>query len=276
MTNYTKKRIRRIFFSFRVTKKIYLFSGTIYHSFKNNQLKAKAKKAFKRDMYTYRTENKGKDRFQIEKDFLYPQLMDRYAQAGSLSSYFWQDLWAAQLIAKNNPGRHYDIGSRIDGFIAHLASFREEITLIDIRPLNNSIPGISFFHADATNLDGIPDSSIESISALCSLEHFGLGRYGDPIDPDGWIKALKAIERTLSPNGHAYISVPIGYEHLEFNAHRVFYAETIIHAVPSLRLVEFSTTSGEKIEYNTPIHKYDDERDKRGGRFGLFHFMKND
>lgn len=260
MTNYTIKHIKQRF----------------YRSFKYRQLKVKGKKAFKRDILRYTSVNKGKDRFQLEKDFLFPQLVDRYAQAGDLGSYFWQDLWAARLIAKNNPEKHYDIGSRIDGFIAHLASFREKIVLIDIRPLNKSIPGVSFQCADATNLDGISDESIESISALCSLEHFGLGRYGDAIDPDGWIKALQSIERVLSPNGHAYISVPIGYEHLEFNAHRVFYAETIINAVSSLKLMEFSTTCNEEIEYNTPIHKYDDERDKWGDRFGLFHFMKKE
>lgn len=272
MTDYTKERIKRKLYASRFTRRhvvpicLWLIS---------KQLEIRGKKAYKRDYDTYVRLNKGKGQFQIDKAFLCPQLKDRYSRAGGTGQYFWQDLWAARLIAKNNPERHYDIGSRIDGFIGHLASFRENIFLIDIRPFADPIPGVSFQQADATNLDGIPDESIESISALCSLEHFGLGRYGDPIDPDGWIKALKSIERVLSPNGHAYISVPIGYEHLQFNSDRVFYAETIIDALPSLKLVEFSTTYGKEIEYDTPIHKYDDERDNWGERYGLFHFMKN-
>lgn len=256
MKSYTKEHNKALFNAFREREK--------------------GKKAFNHDRDLYTRMNKGKDRFQIDEAFLYPIFRDRYGQAGVVGAYFWQDLWAARLIAKNNPKRHFDIGSRIDGFIAHLLTFREDIFLIDVRPLDHSIPGVSFQQADATNLIGIPDESIESISALCSLEHFGLGRFGDPIDPDGWIKALKSIERTLSPNGHAYISVPIGYEHLEFNAHRVFYAETIINALSSLKLVEFSTIcEGDTgIEYNTPVHKYDGYNN-RGGIVGLFHFVKN-
>ena len=78
--------------------------------------------------------NKGKDRFQFDRGFLVPFYADRYHSAGSQEPYFWQDLWAAQLVAKNNPKKHYDIGSRIDGFIAHLASFRENIFVFDLRP----------------------------------------------------------------------------------------------------------------------------------------------
>ena len=118
------------------------------------------------------------------------------------------------------------------------------------------------------------DNSIESISALCSLEHFGLGRYGDPIDPNAHEKAMTSIQRVLRPGGNAYISVPIGKEHLEFNAHRVFYAQTIKNIFGQCDLVEFSVTDGSSIEENVPIGKYDYEDDNLGGRFGLFHFVK--
>lgn len=249
-----------------------LLSGVKY--IKTLPQKRKAKRQFKKDLKVFNATN---ERLSLgyDKRYLWPCIMDRYEGAGNLGAYFWQDLWCARLISQNNPKDHYDIGSRIDGFIAHLASFRNNIHLIDIRPLGLEIPGVDFIQADATGLEGIEDCSVESISALCSLEHFGLGRYGDPIDPEACFKAMESIVRVLSFGGHAYISVPIGKEHLEFNAQRVFYAETIINAFNPLKCVEFSSYIGDgKMEYNCDLHKYDDEDNNFGARFGLFHFIK--
>jgi len=216
------------------------------------------------------------DTFKIDANLLYPCLNDKNVPAGALGSYFWQDLWAAKHIFNDNPKKHYDIGSRIDGFIGHLSSFRESIILIDIRPLNKKIPGVEFTQADATNLESIPDDSIESLSSLCALEHFGLGRYGDSVDPYACFKAFSAIQRKIKKGGKIYISVPIGKEHLEFNAHRVFYAETIIKSFNKMKLLELSyiNPSVDQIEYNIDIHKYDNDSKFGGSNFGLFVFEK--
>jgi SAM-dependent methyltransferase len=57
---------------------------------------------------------------------------------------------------------------------------------------------------------------------LHAIEHFGLGRYGDPVDYFGYLKAIENISRILRDNGTFYFSVPIGPQRVEFNAHRVF------------------------------------------------------
>ncbi len=230
--------------------------------------------AYKKTERRYKKLNQNKQ-FVITWKYKHACLTDRYQGAGTLNAYFWQDLWGAKLIAENQPLKHYDIGSRVDGFIGHLASFRDNIYMIDVRPMQNIIPGVTFIQADGVNMaEEIMDGSAGSISALCSLEHFGLGRYGDEIDPDGCFKAMKSITRMLCSGGHAYISVPVGYEHLEFNAHRVFYAGSVIKAFAPLKLVEYSCTDGNGIERNVPVHKYDTEKYNMGGRFGLFHFVK--
>lgn len=206
------------------------------------------------------------------KKFIY---MDKYDQAGEVRNYFWQDLWAAQLIYKNKPLIHYDIGSRIDGFIAHLLSFRENIVLIDVRPLDEEIPGVDFICADATSLDGIEDHSIESLSALCSLEHFGLGRYGDKIDPEACFKAFNAISRKMAPGGMVYLSVPVGREHVEFNAHRIFYADTIVKAFSDMDLIRFDAADTNKLVYGPDLHAYDNRNESGCRTFGLFQFKKH-
>lgn len=247
----------------------------IYDTCQKTKMTYLGKKQYKKNMKQYKKMNKN-PRFELKRRNNLPCYTDRYTSAGMLGSYFWQDLWAASLIAKANPSCHYDIGSRIDGFIGHLAAFRGNIKLIDIRPLENIIPGVEFFQADATELKGLEDSSVESISALCSLEHFGLGRYGDKIEPDACFKAIKSIKRVVQGGGNVYISVPIGREHLEFDAQRVFYADTIVKQFDGFELVEFSCIHARDkvIEKNPDIHKYDKDLEMGGGRFGLFHFRK--
>ena len=52
------------------------------------------------------------------------------------------------------------------------------------------------------------------MSALCSLEHFGLGRYGDAIDPEACFKCFDQIQKKLKKGGNLYISLPVGQAHL--------------------------------------------------------------
>lgn len=253
---------------------LFRFIYPIYHVFHVTSISLRGKIIYRINRVTYNQQNTRKN-FVAKRKFDYPIYGDRFEQAGMLSQYFWQDLWAASLIAKKNPERHFDIGSRVDGFIGHLASFRDKITLIDVRPLSSGIPGVNFIQADATSLAGIDDGSIYSLSALCSLEHFGLGRYGDPVDPEACFKAFQSINRVVGVGGDVYIAVPIGKEHVEFDAHRIFYARTIVNSFPQMELLEFSCIGpGEyQIERNVPLDKYDKDI-SGGGRFGLFHFRK--
>ena len=224
------------------------------------------------DMKKYNSMNT-RPEFHAAMKNLWPFVNDWDDSAGSLSYYFWQDLWAARKIFHAKPDSHYDIGSRVDGFIAHILPFMP-VTMIDIRPLPQKVEGLNFIQADATNLEGIADNSIISLSSLCAPEHFGLGRYGDPVDPEACFKALKSMQRVLSQSGHLYISVPVGeFSGVAFNAHRVFKPELIIKTLDGLKLVDFALCEGsiftEHADYNS-LKGID-----YGGRFvGFFEFVK--
>jgi hypothetical protein len=153
----------------------------------------------------------------------YSIFKDKADSAGTARGhYFWQDLLVAQDIHRKNPSRHIDVGSSIAGFVAHVASFRE-IEVIDIRPLANNVPGITFTQADITQLGERFEAIADSVSCLHTLEHIGLGRYGDRVDFDGWIQGFEKICMLLVPGGTLYLSVPTGaVQRIEFNAHRVF------------------------------------------------------
>ena len=152
----------------------------------------------------------------------YPVLDDKYKQGGTAKGhYFHQDLLVAQKVYKNNPEKHIDIGSKVDSFIAHIITFRKVI-IIDIREIKSKIENIEFLQANMINMKVELFESCDSLSCLHALEHFGLGRYGDPIDYDGHLKGFENMYNILKPNGLFYFSVPIGKQRLEFNAHRVF------------------------------------------------------
>ncbi len=228
---------------------------------------------YARDKELYNSLNK-RESFKVNEEDVYPMVKDKFAKAGAVSTYFWQDLWAASLIYQNKPKEHYDIGSRLDGFIAHVLSYGIPVNMIDIRPFPAEIPGLKTVVGDATNMEQFEDNSIESLSALCSLEHFGLGRYGDPIDPEACFKCFESIQKKMKSGGKLYISVPIGKERLQFNAHRIFYVKTIIDSFTQMKLIEFSSTANGKLEKNVELNIYDDDIKSKGDRFGLFYFEK--
>ncbi len=193
---------------------------------------------FIRDMQAY--ESHGLTKFPLQKKMLHPILEDYKAEAGlARGHYFHQDLWAARKIFAARPTRHVDVGSRIDGFVAHLLTFMP-VEVIDIRPLQSQVAGLTFIQEDATTLARFADNSLPSLSCLHAVEHFGLGRYGDPIDPTAWEKALRSLCRVLAPGGRLYFSVPVGRERVEFNAHRVFNPQTVLEVCHDLTLHSLS------------------------------------
>ncbi len=187
---------------------------------------------------------------------LVPILSDRYMPGGTAKGhYFHQDLWAARRIFAANPKEHVDVGSRIDGFVAHLLTFRQ-VRVLDVRPLATNVTGLVFEQADLMSEAPIMLSA-DSVSCLHALEHFGLGRYGDPLDVNGWKKGLQNLAKIVRVDGHLYLSAPIGCEQcIEFNAQRIFAPTTIVNAAKAygLEMIEFSYVddNGDFIERTSP------------------------
>jgi hypothetical protein len=155
--------------------------------------------------------------------------------------YFHQDLLVATYIFLKNPIKHIDVGSRIDGFVAHVASFRE-IEVFDIRPLEDKKhPNIIFKQQDFMKLSH--EFKTDSLSSLHALEHFGLGRYSDSIDVNGFEKGVNSLISILDSNGMLYISFPIGRrDEVHFNAHRVFHPLSLLKlqsVIDNLKLINF-------------------------------------
>lgn len=204
-----------------------------------------------------------------------PILSDFDDAAGTAAGhYFHQDLLVAQLIRNSNPKRHIDVGSRIDGFVAHVASFRK-IEIIDIRPLKNSEhENIVFLQHDLMS-DNVLPLQADSVSCLHAIEHFGLGRYGDRIDPDGHKLGFKNLVNMVAENGTLYISFPISNQNqVHFNAHRIFHPRDIFNWPGSemLRLKRFDFVD-ESGKLNKAI-ELDSLPDKIKHGCGIYSFTK--
>jgi hypothetical protein len=200
----------------------------------------------------------------------YPFYRDRFRGAGELHEYFHQDLWAARKIFQARPARHVDVGSRVDGFIGHCLVFMD-LDVVDIRLLVRSPVGLCFIQADATTMADFADASIPSLSSLHAAEHFGLGRFGDTIDPAGHVTFMRSLARVLAPQGRLYFSVPVGrMQKIEFNAHRVLRTVAVLEIFASLSLLTFSLVAGGGMRENVPPAA----ADEIDYGVGLFEFTK--
>lgn len=173
---------------------------------------------------------------------LYFTTYEKHMPAGNMRGhYFFQDIWAAAKIYQKLPGEHVDVASRIDGFIAHILPF-VQVKYVDIRKMESALTNLSFVEGSILSLP-FADDSVNSLSCLHVIEHIGLGRYGDPIDPEGYQKAAAELVRVLKPGGSFYLGTPVGKEKICFDAHRIFSVNTLLNLFKELDLVEFSLIS---------------------------------
>jgi hypothetical protein len=103
------------------------------------------------------------------------------------------------------------------------------------------------------------------------IEHIGLGRYGDPLDPEGSVKGALELQRVLEKGGNLLVSLPIGRERICFNAHRVHAPKSVLGIFSSLQLVDFSFVDDDGVFHENA--QLDSAKSLEYG-CGLFHFQK--
>lgn len=183
--------------------------------------------------------------------------------------YFYQDIWALRKLVKLKPMVHVDIGSRYDGFVGQATAITYIIS-VDIRKPSFSLPNFEYRQGDITVLPFQSDT-VESISCLHTIEHIGLGRYGDLLDPHGVEKSLLELQRVIKESGNLIVSFPIGVSRTEFNAQRIIDPIYPLKILNKMELIEFSVVNDEgKFEEDTNPEKY------LNGKYccGLYHFVK--
>jgi SAM-dependent methyltransferase len=177
-------------------------------------------------------------RFELSWTHRYLILGDRTGNTGFDRHYVYHTAWAARILAQTRPARHLDIGSSL--YFCAIVSAFVPVDFQDFRPANLKLDGLSAGAGDLTAL-ALPSGSVHSLSCMHTVEHVGLGRYGDPVDYDGDLKAIRELKRVLAPGGDLLFVVPVGSRsRIHFNAHRIYTRDQVREYFRPLELREFT------------------------------------
>ena len=198
----------------------------------------------------------------------YPCLTDWVSATPYDPHYLYQGGWLARRLAMARPALHVDVGSSVQTL--SVLSAQAPIVFVDYRPLNAHLDNLVCVGGSIVSLP-FPDASLQSLSCMHVIEHIGLGRYGDPLDPAGTAKAASELQRVLAFGGKLYLTAPVGRERVCFNAHRVFSPYTFQKLMPSLTLKEFSWVGDDGA-----FHEHSEQADAAGLDYGcgLYIFEK--
>ncbi|MEI6490417.1 MAG: DUF268 domain-containing protein [bacterium] len=180
-----------------------------------------------KDLSTYK-KTKGSERFSTDFTDFYPCVRDKTITTGFDRHYVYHTSWAARVVKEINPQFHVDISSSL--YFSGIVSAFIPVHFYDYRPANLALSDLRSEKGDLLKLP-FNDRSVTSISCMHTIEHIGLGRYGDTIDAEGDIKAIAELKRVVSPNGSLLIVVPVGKPKIEFNAHRIYSYEQILEEI---------------------------------------------
>lgn len=206
-------------------------------SFLNSQQRKEDLRVFREEFDRFAGIAGDAPRLQVSLEDINPQLSDRASVTPIDRHYTYHPAWAARVLAKTRPGKHVDISSIVN-FCAVVSAFIP-VEFYDFRPAPIELDGLHKGAADLTRLHFASDS-IASLSCMHVIEHIGLGRYGDPLDPDGDLKAIGELVRVLAPGGNLLVATPVGRPRVAFNAHRVYDHEAFARYFAPLELVEFA------------------------------------
>jgi len=193
---------------------------------------------FLRDFFIFKKKNKKfQKRFDLSFKKIYPCLNDNTETTYFEPQYTYHPAWAARILKKNIPNKHIDISSTLN-FCTIVSAF-VPIDFYDYRPADFNLNNLVSKKVDLLSLP-FQDNTIKSLSCMHTIEHIGLGRYGDKINPNGDIEAMEELKRVLDIEGNLLLVVPIGIPQIRFNAHRIYSYEQIVSLFDKFMIEEFA------------------------------------
>lgn len=171
----------------------------------------------------------------IMKKLGFSRPMDLLLESPRIVEYPW--------VLRNIPseGRILDIGSTGSQLPLMLAGLGYEVWTIDIRKYEYEgiINDLNCIVGDIRETN-FQDSFFDIVLAVSTIEHIGLGRYGDITDKEGDVNTMKEIKRIMTNEGILLMTLPFGIKSIS-KLHRVYDQNSLI-----VLLEDFNV---EKIEY---------------------------
>lgn len=212
-----------------------------------------------------------KKRFPVPLFAVQPTLFENTPYTRFDTHYIYHTAWAARKVFEINAPVHTDISSSL--YFSSIVSAFKPVHFYDFRPAKLNLSNLTSKAEDLTRLS-FPDGSIDSLSCMHTVEHVGLGRYGDAIDPEGDVTAAKELARVVQKGGSLLFVVPIGKAKIQFNAHRIYSYDMVIDMFPGLTLKEFSLIPDNALEKGMIYNATKEQSDKQAYGCGCFWFVK--
>jgi hypothetical protein len=195
----------------------------------------------------------GTGRFTVDYGQLFPCLDDEFPSHGFEAHYTYHPAWAARKLKQLNVKEHHDFSGSLH-FAVIASAFVDKFVYHEYRSVNlRHLNGLECQQSNLLQLD-IPDASLNSVSCMHVVEHIGLGRYGDSINPDGDILATRELVRVLSHGGTLLFVVPVGLERLQFDAHRIYSYASVLNLFADLELLEFSLITDQAVQIGITLN----------------------
>lgn len=229
-------------------------------------------KRFRKEYAAFReSETNTSSRFSLREEDLFPCLNDNTSETAFDRHYVFHVAWASRIVKKINPSLHVDFSSSLN-FCTTISAFIPT-KFYDFRPAQLDLEGLESLQGDLTKIT-LADNSVESLSCMHVVEHVGLGRYGDPIDYDGDLKAIAELKRIVRSGGSLLFVTPIGKPRIQFNAHRIYSYEQIINYFSGFELREFSLVPDRPEDGGLVRNANKEMADKQKYGCGCFWFVK--
>lgn len=227
---------------------------------------------FVRDFFTFkRLASKYDKRFVPKLSDVQAFLYEKTDHTFFSAHYIYHPAWAARIIAKTKPDFHVDISSTLH-FSSILSAFIPT-KFYDYRPANLNLSNLESGREDLMSLS-FPSCSINSLSCMHTIEHIGLGRYGDKIDPKADMQAISELKRVIAKNGNLLIVVPIGKPKIVFNAHRIYSFDQIISYFGGFELRDFCLIPDGAVKTGLIYNATKKQADIQNYGCGCFWFVK--
>jgi SAM-dependent methyltransferase len=112
-----------------------------------------------------------------------------------------------------------------------LAYGARKVTTLEFNTLTFAHPQVRTVRVDEWRREKLDQREKFDVGlSITSFDHTGLGRYGDPLHPDGDILAMREALDDIRPGGTLLLTVPVGPDAIAWNLHRRYG----IHRLPRL------------------------------------------
>ncbi len=148
-------------------------------------------------------------------------------------------------------GRVIEIGCCRSRVAIELASLGYKVTACDLKYYDYSHPNLKFIRGDLRHID-LPFNHYDAATAISTIEHTGIGAYGEKLSKRGDWEIVDKIYNILKPNGKFIITVPFGKR--EINEHeRVYNYNDLFLLLRKFKILKKEFYQGIDRKYWIPI-----------------------